>query len=120
MSFRPRNLLVNANCLLKLADFGLARMYDESNDSTIVAMTEYVTTRWYRAPEILVGWKNYGTAIDIWAVGCIIGELLGRLPMFPGVDSLKQVHLICQQLGKPLDEFIEQCRKPIYRSVHVT
>jgi serine/threonine protein kinase len=112
---KPRNILVNGNCLLKLADFGLARIYDGSNSSKIIAMTEYITTRWYRAPEILVGWSNYGAAIDLWAAGCIIGELIGRSPMFPGSDSLKQIQLIVQCLGKPDNAFIENCRKPFYK-----
>jgi serine/threonine protein kinase len=63
---------INSNCDLKLADFGLARLYDESTDRRTVAMTEYVTTRWYRAPEILVGWQHYTFAIDTWAVGTIL------------------------------------------------
>ena len=115
MLFRPRNLLVNGNCHLKIADFGLARLYNESNNTKIIAMTAYVTTRWYRAPEVLVGWNAYCTAVDMWAVGCIIGELIGRTPMFPGADSLKQIHLICQIMGKPPDKFIELSRKPAYR-----
>jgi serine/threonine protein kinase len=101
--------------MLKIADFGLARLYNETNDTKIIALTEYVTTRWYRAPEVLVGWNSYSSAIDTWALGCIVGELIGRTPMFPGSDSLKQVQLICQQLGKPSDKFISLSRKPIMR-----
>ena len=78
-------------------------------------MTEYVTTRWYRAPEVLVGWSVYSSAVDVWAVGCIIGELIGRTPMFPGADSMKQLELICNLLGKPPSNFVERSRKPIYR-----
>jgi serine/threonine protein kinase len=115
LPFRPRNLLVNEDCKLKIADFGLARIYNENNSSTIIAMTEYVTTRWYRAPEIIVGWSMYTAAVDMWAAGCIMGELLGRTPLFPGSDSGKQLELISNTLGKPPIEFIEQARKPVYK-----
>ena len=108
---RPRNLLVNGDCCLKVADFGLARVYNDSNDSKILAMTEYVTTRWYRAPEVLVGWHRYTSAVDMWAVGCIVAELIGRMPLFPGADSMKQLDLLCRFSGKPSDEFIRQSRK---------
>jgi serine/threonine protein kinase len=114
---RPRNILVNSDCQLKIADFGLARIYNEQNNSKIVAMTEYVTTRWYRAPEVLVGWAQYTTGVDMWAVGCIVAELVGRTPIFPGADSLQQLTLICQCLGKPSAAFIKACRKPICRWV---
>lgn len=110
---KPRNILVNSDCLLKLADFGLARYYNENiNDSKIMAMTEYVTTRWYRAPEILVGWQKYSSAIDIWAVGCIVAELIGRTPILPGCDSRSQIDCICKLMGKPNILFIKQAKKP--------
>lgn len=76
---KPSNLLLNSNCDLKVCDFGLARgVNDEQLD-----LTEYVVTRWYRAPEIMLSCKEYTYAIDVWSVGCILGELLGRKPMFP-------------------------------------
>ena len=102
---------MNGDCRLKVADFGLARVYNDNNDSKILAMTEYVTTRWYRAPEVLVGWHRYTTAVDMWAVGCIIAELIGRMPLFPGADSMKQLELLCRFAGKPSDEFIARSRK---------
>lgn len=107
--------MVNADCCLKLADFGLARLYTERSCSKIIAMTEYVTTRWYRAPEILVGWAKYTAAVDMWAVGCITAELIGRTPLFPGQDSMKQIELICRFTGKPPAAFIEQSRKPAFK-----
>lgn len=68
---RPRNILVNADCSLKLADFGLARVYkDDGNAETVVAITDYVTTRWYRAPEVIVGWTSYSAAIGTLAKCC--------------------------------------------------
>jgi mitogen-activated protein kinase 15 len=106
---------VNEDCTLKVADFGLARLYDENNENKILAMTEYVTTRWYRAPEIIVGWAKYTAAVDMWALGCILGELLGRTPMFPGTDSNKQLELISKVIGAPDEQFADQSKKPSYR-----
>lgn len=71
--------------------------------------------RWYRAPEILVGWKRYTAAVDVWAVGTILGELLNRRPMLPGVDSIHQMDLIIDMFGKPDEAFIQECRKPSFR-----
>eukprot|EP01041_Mallomonas_annulata_P001846 gene1846-3581_t len=112
---KPRNILVNSNCDLKIADFGLARVYSVKTETKTLAMTEYVTTRWYRAPEVLVGWHKYTTAVDIWAVGTILAEMLGRKPLFPGSDSLRQLELIAKCMGKPPESFIQLCRKPLYR-----
>jgi serine/threonine protein kinase len=112
---KPRNLLVNCDCLLKIADFGLARVYTESNNSKIVAMTEYVTTRWYRAPEILVGYHKYTAAVDMWAAGCIISEMISRVPMFPGSSSKKQLDAIIKIMGSPPRSFSLKSRKASYR-----
>jgi mitogen-activated protein kinase 7 len=83
---KPGNLLVNADCELKVCDFGLARAYSPNdNDANSVGfMTEYVTTRWYRAPEIMLSFQCYTKAIDVWSVGCIFAELLGGKPLFKG------------------------------------
>ena len=82
---KPRNLLVNSNCDLKICDFGLARSINESHKTD--NLTDYVTTRWYRAPELLLKYTNYTPAIDMWSVGCIFAELLNRKPLFLGTDS---------------------------------
>ncbi|KAK8653034.1 hypothetical protein V6N13_127055 [Hibiscus sabdariffa] len=92
---KPGNLLVNANCDLKICDFGLART-SRGNEQF---MTEYVVTRWYRAPELLLCCDNYGTSIDVWSVGCIFAEILGRKPIFPGTECLNQLKLIINVLG---------------------
>lgn len=97
---KPSNLLLNANCDLKICDFGLARHADPS-DSDQGFLTEYVATRWYRAPEIMLSWKRYTKAIDVWSVGCILAELLGRKPLFPGRNYMHQLHLIIDILGTP-------------------
>lgn len=112
---RPRNILINADCTLKVADFGLARMYNPEGPESVVAITDYVTTRWYRAPEVIVGWSRYSSAIDMWAVGCIIAELLSRAPLFPGENTMKQLGLIIRVMGSPSDNFILRSQKSLFR-----
>jgi len=96
---KPGNLLVNKNCDLKICDFGLARGVDPT--APPAALTEYVVTRWYRAPELLVENDTYDEGIDIWSVGCILAEFLGRKAIFPGKDYLMQLRLIIDTLGAP-------------------
>ncbi|KAJ8597006.1 CMGC MAPK protein kinase [Rhizopogon salebrosus TDB-379] len=105
---KPANLLLNANCDLKVCDFGLARSVKATTPGTKEAglMTEYVATRWYRAPEIMLSFKMYTKAIDMWAVGCILAEMLMGRPLFPGRDYNHQLNLILDVIGTPtLDEF---------------
>lgn len=106
---KPSNLLLNANCDLKLCDFGLARSSLRSADASQDAatfMTEYVATRWYRAPEVMLTFKEYTRAIDIWSVGCVLAEMLSGKPLFPGRDYHHQLSLILDILGTPsLDDF---------------
>uniref|UniRef100_A0A914EK33 Cyclin-dependent kinase 7 n=1 Tax=Acrobeloides nanus TaxID=290746 RepID=A0A914EK33_9BILA len=97
---KPNNLLMNSSGRIKIADFGLARFYGSPNRN----YTHQVVTRWYRAPELLYGARAYGTGIDMWAVGCIIGELLLRVPIFPGESDLDQLFKIYQILGTPTEE----------------
>lgn len=87
---KPSNLLLNANCDLKVCDFGLARSTQtaETNGGETGFMTEYVATRWYRAPEIMLTFRQYTKAIDIWSVGCILAEMLSGRPLFPGRDCM--------------------------------
>ncbi|PKU73154.1 mitogen-activated protein kinase 2 [Dendrobium catenatum] len=95
---KPSNLLLNANCDLKIGDFGLARTTSETD-----FMTEYVVTRWYRAPELLLNCSEYTAAIDIWSVGCILGEIVTREALFPGRDYVHQLRLITELIGSPDD-----------------
>lgn len=88
---KPSNLLLNSNCDLKICDFGLARTTSETD-----FMTEYVVTRWYRAPELLLNCSEYTAAIDIWSVGCILLEIIRREPLFPGKDYVQQLGLITE------------------------
>ncbi|KAG2061980.1 CMGC MAPK protein kinase [Suillus hirtellus] len=105
---KPANLLLNANCDLKVCDFGLARSVKATTPGAKETglMTEYVATRWYRAPEIMLSFKMYTKAIDLWAVGCILAEMLTGKPLFPGRDYSHQLNLILDIIGTPtLDEF---------------
>jgi mitogen-activated protein kinase 1/3 len=95
---KPSNLLLNGNCDLKICDFGLARGTKEDAD---YELTEYVVTRWYRAPEVMCSCQEYDFKIDVWSVGCIMAELHGRKPLFPGDDYIKQMNLIFNVLGTP-------------------
>ncbi|KAL2517174.1 Mitogen-activated protein kinase 4 [Abeliophyllum distichum] len=102
---KPSNLLLNANCDLKIGDFGLARTTSETD-----FMTEYVVTRWYRAPELLLNCSEYTAAIDVWSVGCILAEILTREPLFPGKDYVHQLRLITELLGTPNDATLKFLR----------
>lgn len=88
---KPCNLLVNVNCDLKICDFGLARGIHAPMVDNDEMITKYVVTRWYRAPEVVLCNKNYSEAIDLWAVGCVFAELIGRQPVFQGKTHLNQI-----------------------------
>jgi len=96
---KPSNILVNKNCDLKICDFGLARgLCPDEADATL---TDYVVTRWYRAPEVVLLASEYTKSIDVWSVGCILCELIGRKPIFTGKDHLDQIKKILSVLGTP-------------------
>lgn len=94
---KPNNLLLSSTGVLKLADFGLARDFGQAYAN----MSPNVVTRWYRAPELFLGAKNYSTGIDLWAIGCIFAELLLRTPYMPGENDMGQLNIIFQALGTP-------------------
>eukprot|EP00803_Ostreobium_quekettii_P002864 evm.model.scf_2500.2 EVM.evm.TU.scf_2500.2 scf_2500:14559-17927(-) len=100
---KPSNLLLNSECQLKLADFGLARSLSSllSDDGSVAVLTDYVATRWYRAPEILLGSARYTYGVDMWSSGCILGELLGGKPIFPGTSTMNQLERITEITGPP-------------------
>ena len=105
---KPGNLLVNKNCDLKICDFGLARPVNPDVEAKDMGLTEYVVTRWYRAPELLVQNRRYDSAVDMWSIGCILAEVLGARALFPGKDSLHQLKLIVERLGAPSEDELEQ------------
>lgn len=97
---KPSNILINENCDLKICDFGLARIQDPQ-------MTGYVSTRYYRAPEIMLTWQKYDVEVDIWSAGCIFAEMLEGKPLFPGKDHVNQFSIITELLGTPPDDVIQ-------------
>ncbi|CAI5441452.1 unnamed protein product [Caenorhabditis angaria] len=110
---KPSNLLLNGDCLLRIADFGMARACASKttirDDPTIGGhMTQYVSTRWYRAPEILFSLVEYDTKVDLWSAGCIFGEMLLRRQLFPGKDGISQIKIIVCYLGYPDDEIMSK------------
>ncbi|RNA05792.1 mitogen-activated kinase 11 [Brachionus plicatilis] len=97
---KPGNLTVNEDCGLRIIDFGLAR--SESDE-----MTGYVATRWYRAPEIMLKWTEYGKEVDVWSVGCILAEMFIQKTLFPGSDHVNQLNRILDVVGYPSEEFLQ-------------
>lgn len=97
---KPNNLLLDSNGVLKIGDFGLAKFYGSPNR----IYTHQVVTRWYRSPELLFGARLYGAGVDMWAIGCILAELLLRVPFLPGDSDLDQLTKIFQALGTPTEE----------------
>ena len=107
---KPSNLLVNANCDLKICDFGLARGTDQKASDQGM-QTEYVVTRWYRAPEVMLNSKHYTKAIDMFSVGCILAEMKIRQPLFPGKNYMDQIIKILQFGGMPSEEDLATIKK---------
>ncbi|KAL6260367.1 hypothetical protein P5V15_007897 [Pogonomyrmex californicus] len=106
---KPSNVLLNAQCHCKIADFGLARSVTQIGEGDGEAgsdptLTDYVATRWYRAPEILIASKRYTKGIDMWSLGCIFGEMLLGKPLFPGSSTINQVERIMATLPPPTDK----------------
>ncbi|ODQ67488.1 kinase-like protein [Nadsonia fulvescens var. elongata DSM 6958] len=123
---KPGNILVNSIGELKICDFGLARSYRDSSTrprSSLTGgsdeefkITHYVATRWYRAPELMMNYENYSKAIDIWAVGCIFAEMLGRVPLFRGKNQAHQMMEISRVLGRPTDADLDRIATPLSRN----
>lgn len=104
---KPGNILVDRHGTLKIADFGLARGIT-STPASSSPITNYVATRWYRAPELLLREKHYGKEVDMWAAGVILGEMYGRKPMMPGKDSLGQLLKVISLIGEPDKELVKK------------
>lgn len=104
---KPCNLLLNSECFVKVADFGLARSISSQEGNDCPVLTDYVATRWYRAPEILLGSTKYTKGVDMWSIGCILGELLAGKPIFPGNSIMNQLDRIMEVTGRPSPHDIE-------------
>jgi len=110
---KPQNLLINKKGELKLADFGLAR----SSGIPVRSFSHEVVTLWYRAPDVLMGSRNYSTPIDIWSAGCIFAEMSNGRPLFPGSNANDQLLRIFRKLGTPTEKtWPEVSKLPEYRA----
>nr|BAK08351.1 predicted protein [Hordeum vulgare subsp. vulgare] len=108
---KPKNILANADCKLKICDFGLARVSFNDGAPSAIFWTDYVATRWYRAPELCGSFfSKYTPAIDIWSVGCIFAEMLTGKPLFPGKNVVHQLDLMTDVLGTPSAESLAKIR----------
>nr|XP_029521268.1 mitogen-activated protein kinase 15-like [Oncorhynchus nerka] len=115
---KPSNILLDTDCFVKLCDFGLARsLYQIQEDAGNPALTEYVATRWYRPPEILLGSSRYTKGVDMWSIGCILGEMLLGKPLFPGTSTINQIEKIMSAIPHPSPEDVLSIRSEYGASV---
>ncbi|OMJ77134.1 hypothetical protein SteCoe_23361 [Stentor coeruleus] len=101
---KPANVLLNSECLIKVTDFGMARSISAQREGLNPLLTDYIASRWYRAPEVLLGASNYSKAIDMWSVGCILAEIISGKVLFPGTSTLNQLDRIMEVTGRPTNE----------------
>eukprot|EP00448_Togula_jolla_P014322 CAMPEP_0170586704 /NCGR_PEP_ID=MMETSP0224-20130122/9886_1 /TAXON_ID=285029 /ORGANISM="Togula jolla, Strain CCCM 725" /LENGTH=369 /DNA_ID=CAMNT_0010910267 /DNA_START=17 /DNA_END=1123 /DNA_ORIENTATION=- len=124
---KPSNILIDTRCHIQMADFGLARSVavegtdtasgavecqDAGDHQVASTMTDYVATRWYRAPEILLGSSRYTRGVDMWSLGCILGEMIQGRPIFPGQSTMNQLDRILEFTDKPSLEDIRAMESP--------
>jgi mitogen-activated protein kinase 15 len=104
---KPSNILIDSEARIKVCDFGLARLL---STSPVDVLTSYVATRWYRAPEIILGSPHYGFPVDLWSIGVILGEMLLGRPMFPGTSTANQLERIIEITGWPTHDDVDEIR----------
>lgn len=114
---KPSNLLLNSECHVKVADYGLARSLDTKEPDQTPILTDYVATRWYRAPEILLGSNKYTKGVDMWSLGCILAELLLGKPVFPGTSTLNQLDRVMELIGRPTQDDIDAIDCPLAQTM---
>nr|CCA23380.1 cell cyclerelated kinase putative [Albugo laibachii Nc14] len=112
---KPANLLVNSLGELKIADFGLATVFSPADKGR--SYSHQVATRWYRAPELLFGSRQYDSGIDLWAIGAIFAELLTAVPLFPGQNDLDQLYRVIQVFGDPEKQWPDVKSLPDYSKI---
>ena len=113
---KPENILVTKEGIVKLCDFGFARLLTGPGDE----YTDYVATRWYRAPELLVGDTQYGPPVDVWAIGCVFGELLSGNAIWPGRSDVDQLYLMKKTLGDLIPRHIDIFRSnQFFRGINI-
>ena len=101
---KPENLLIDVNSKqLKLCDFGFARILNNTKEE----LTDYVATRWYRAPELLLGSASYEFSVDMWAIGCIMGEITDGQPLFPGESEVDQLYIVQKIIGPLIPDHMD-------------
>ena len=130
--YKPSNVLLDSDCLAKICDFGLARSLEQIDSNKhsrknstagneevqkAPALTEYVATRWYRAPEILLSSPRYTKGVDIWSLGCILAELILGKPLFPGSSTLNQIECIMQTIPEPSNSDIDAIQSDYGHSI---
>jgi len=108
---KPSNMLIRSDSSIKVCDFGLSRAMNENPETD--TLTDYIATRWYRAPEILFGSSHYGIGIDMWAAGCILAELVSGRPLFPGASTMDQLERVISFTGNPTPEQLESINCPM-------
>lgn len=108
---KPSNLLINEDSSIKLCDFGLARTFSVENGFAVDENPNFVATRWYRPPEILLGSTFHTPAIDLWSTGCILFELITGRPLFPGTSSIDQIERVIAYTGRPTDDELKSVQK---------
>ena len=113
---KPENILISKHGALKLCDFGFARLLSGPG----ALYTDYVATRWYRSPELLVGDAEYGKGVDIWAIGCIFAEITNGIPLFPGESDIDQLFHIIKCFGQitPRQSLVFQ-NNPLYHGIEL-
>lgn len=117
---KPSNILLDSECVMKLCDFGLARSLTQisiDSETGDPNLTEYVATRWYRAPEILLASHRYTKGVDMWSLGCILAEMCLGKPLFPGSSTLNQIEKIMTSIPPPTREDIASIRSAYGSSV---
>lgn len=112
---KPSNMLIKSDASIKVCDFGLSRAIGDMKEAD--TLTDYIATRWYRSPEILFGSNRYDVGIDMWAAGCILAELIGGRPLFPGASTMDQLERVVAFTGMPTQDEIDSLNSPMCQTM---